>query len=79
MITKRDFLRKLNSARKKALEVKSLKAELLNGYDLEDVPFSADNSTNLEEAIQCFIDYGELPISGELTDFWEAYKKSIKR
>ncbi|HEM3504887.1 TPA: hypothetical protein U1B13_000822 [Streptococcus suis] len=76
-MTKQEFLRKLKQARKKTLEVQDIKAEILDGFDLEDVPFSADNSKNLDEAIQCFIDYGELPISQNLDDFWIAYQSSV--
>ena len=31
----------------------------LTDIDLEDIPFSAENSDNLKEAITCFISYGE--------------------
>ncbi|EHI68675.1 hypothetical protein [Streptococcus ictaluri] len=42
------------------------------------MPFAGTNSTNLDEAIQCYIDYGELPLSGKLEDFWKAYEQALQ-
>ena len=53
-------------------------SEICKDYELKNVPFCADNSDNLEEAIQCYVHYGELPISGNFDDFWKSYKKFVE-
>lgn len=35
------------------------------------------NAGNLEEALQCYVNYGEFPESGNLEDFWEAYSRAV--
>lgn len=77
-MTKKEFFTKLKNARSRMKLVERLELELLDGFDLEDVPFKGTNSTNLEEAISCYIFYGELPLSGKLEDFWEVYKKATE-
>ncbi|MBF0778160.1 hypothetical protein [Streptococcus cuniculi] len=77
-MTKKEFFAKLKNARSRMKLVQRLESELLDGLDLEDVPFCGTNSTNLQNAISCYIHYGELPLSGKLEDFWEPYKKAVE-
>ncbi|HEN7774866.1 TPA: hypothetical protein U7M88_001938 [Streptococcus agalactiae] len=74
------FLKTLKNARSRVVLLDRLKSSILDdtAVELEAVPFEGTNSTNLEEAIQCYIDYGELPLSGKLNDFWEAYEQALK-
>ncbi|GAA0054612.1 UNVERIFIED_CONTAM: hypothetical protein KB579_07260 [Streptococcus canis] len=74
------FLSTLKNARSRAILLTRLKSSILDNtaVDLENVPFAGTNSTNLDEAIQCYIDYGELPLSGKLEDFWKAYEQALK-
>ena len=74
------FLSTLKDARSRVILVDRLKSSILNNtaVDLETVPFAGTNSTNLDEAIQCYIDYGELPLSGKLEDFWKAYEQALQ-
>lgn len=77
-MTKKEFFTKLKNARSRQKLVDRLEAELLDNLDLEDVPFCGTNSTNLQNAISCYIHYGEPPLFGKLEDFWEAYKKALE-
>ncbi|HGI3061062.1 TPA: hypothetical protein ACJR96_001878 [Streptococcus agalactiae] len=74
------FLSTLKDARSRAILLTRLKSSILDNtaVDLENVPFAGTNSTNLDEAIQCYIDYGELPLSGKLKDFWKAYEQALQ-
>lgn len=74
------FLSTLKDARSRAILLGRLKSSILDNpaVDLETVPFAGTNSTNLYEAIQCYIDYGELPLSGKLEDFWKSYEQVLK-
>ncbi len=46
--------------------------------DCENIPAKGDNSTNLSEAIQCFINYGEnFKLDG--FDMLKEYRKRSKR
>ncbi|HEP5546106.1 TPA: hypothetical protein VC078_000110 [Streptococcus pyogenes] len=74
------FLSTLKDARSRAILLERLKSSILDNtaVDLENVPFAGTNSTNLDEAIQCYIDYGELPLSGKLEDFWKAYEQALQ-
>lgn len=76
---KKEFFRTLKNARSRVILVDRLKSTILDNteVDLWDIPFAGTNSTNLEEAIQCYIDYGEIPLSGDLNDFWEAYEQAL--
>lgn len=76
---KKEFFRTLKNARSRVILVDRLKSTILDNteVDLWDIPFAGTNSTNLEEAIQCYIDYGELPLSGGLNAFWEAYEQAL--
>ncbi|HFR5317301.1 TPA: hypothetical protein ACHW0W_000678 [Streptococcus equi subsp. zooepidemicus] len=74
------FLSTLKDARSRVILLERLKSSILDNtaVDLETVPFAGTNSTNLDEAIQCYIDYGELPLSGKLKDFWKAYEQALQ-
>lgn len=75
MLNKKDFTKKLKEARASQLLIKRRLSEIFKDYELNNVPFCADNSDNLEEAIQCYVYHGELPTSGNFDDFWKSYKK----
>ena len=79
MLTKNEFIKKLKKARASQLLLEQLIEEILLNYDLEEVPFKANNSDNLGDAIQCYIHYGEMPLSENLDDFWESYKKFVQK
>ena len=79
MLTKNEFMKKLKEARASQLLIERLTNEIFSDYDLDAIPFSASNSDNLGEAIQCYIHYGEMPLSENLDDFWESYKKSVPK
>ena len=78
MLTKNEFFEKLEKARASQLVIEECLYEIFEGYNLVDVPFKAVNTNNLEEAIQCYIHYGELPLSGNIDDFWKSYKKYVQ-
>lgn len=80
MLTKRQFMSKLEKARELEIKKQKLKDEILQDYELSVVPFDeAVDSDNLEEAILCYVDYGETPMSDNVEDFWEAYRKAVKK
>ena len=79
MLTKNEFMKKLKEARASQLLIERLTNEIFSDYDLDAVPFSANNSDNLGEAIQCYIHYGEMPSSENLDDFWKSYKKCVQQ
>ena len=80
------FKRRLEQARKKAVESAAFPAVLRNGYDdcfaglgfldPDEIPSAAENAENLEEAICCFIDYGEYSVSGIMREVRAAYKEA---
>ena len=77
MLSKEDFMSKLKEARRLTIAKNLLMGSILGSYDFSDVPFEADNAGNLEEALQCYVSYGEFPESGNLEDFWEDYSKAV--
>ena len=79
MLTKNEFMKKLKEARASQLLIERLTNEIFSDYDLDAIPFSASNSDNLGEAIQCYIHYGEMPLSGNIDDFWKSYKKCVQK
>ena len=79
MLTKNEFMKKLKEARASQLLIERRMNEIFSNYELDAMPFSAINSDNLGEAIQCYIHYGEMPLSENLDDFWEIYKKSVPK
>ena len=44
--------------------------------DPGEIPSAAENAENLEEAICCFIDYGEYSVSGIMREVRAAYKEA---
>ena len=44
--------------------------------DPDEIPSAAENAENLEEAICCFIDYGEYSVSGIMREVRAAYKEA---
>ena len=46
--------------------------------DPDEIPSAAENAENLEEAICCFIDYGEYSVSGIMREVRAAYKEAEK-
>lgn len=44
--------------------------------DPDEIPSAAENADNLEEAICCFIDYGEYSVSGIMREVRAAYKEA---
>lgn len=79
MLTKSEFIKKLKEARASQLLIDRRLNEIFDGNNFELVHFEAENSNNLGEAIQCYITYGDMPISNNLGDFWNCYKKIEKR
>ena len=77
MLSKEDFMSKLKEARRLTIAKNILMGSILSSYDFTDVPFEAENAGNLEEALQCYVSYGEFPESGNLEDFWEAYSRAV--
>lgn len=77
MLSKEDFMSKLKEARRLTIAKNVLMGSILGNYDFADVPFDAQDAGNLEEALQCYVSYGEFPESGNLEDFWEAYSKAV--
>lgn len=71
MLTKNEFIKKLKEARASQLLSEQRLTEIFQDYNLEVVHFRSTNSNNLGEAIQCYILYGELPLSGNIDDFLE--------
>ena len=68
---------KLKEARRLEIAKRVVLGSILGRYDLEQVPFESQDAGNLDEAIQCYVNYGEFPVSGNLEDFWEAYSKAV--
>lgn len=68
---------KLKEARRLEIAKRVVLGSILGRYDLEQVPFEAQNSGNLEEAIQCYVKYGEEPVSGNIEEFWEVYSREV--
>ena len=79
MLTKNEFMKKLKEARASQLLIERRMNEIFSNYNLDAMPFSANNSDNLGEAIQCYIHYGEMPLSENLDDFWKSYKKCVQK
>lgn len=77
MLIKDEFMSKLREARELTIIRQGLIEDIFKDYSFEDVTFKAQNAGNLEEALQCYVNYGEFPESGNLEDFWEAYSKAV--
>ena len=73
------FKRRLEQARKKAVETATKAVfDALEDMCIEpdEIPSAAENAENLEEAICCFIDYGEYSVSGIMREVRAAYKEA---
>lgn len=71
------FKRRLEQARKKAAATKAVFDALEDMcIDPDEIPSAAENAENLEEAICCFIDYGEYSVSGIMREVRAAYKEA---
>ena len=69
------FKRRLEQARKKAVESAAATKAVFDA--LEDMCIDpGENAENLEEAICCFIDYGEYSVSGIMREVRAAYKEA---
>ena len=77
MLTKEEFLSKLREARRLELNKKELIGDIFGEYTFEDIPFKAENADRFGDAIECYIQYGEKPISGLLEEFWEVYSREV--
>lgn len=67
-MTKSEFKKFLERGRKARIKADLITQELFNKLDedmglrhsiLSDIPSNAENADNLEEAIQCYMQYGE--------------------
>ena len=72
------FKRRLEQARKKAATKAVFDAIEDMCIDPDEIPSAAENAENLEEAICCFIDYGEYSVSGIMREVRAAYKEAEK-
>ena len=75
------FKRRLEQARKKAVESAAATKAVFDALedmciDSDEIPSAAENAENLEEAICCFIDYGEYSVSGIMREVRAAYKEA---
>lgn len=77
MLTKEEFMSKLQEARELTIIRQGLIEDIFKGVVFEDVTFKAQDASNLDEAIQCYVNYGELPVSGDIKEFWESYSKAV--
>lgn len=75
--SKKEFLSKLQEARNLELRKRNIIEEVFGDHSFEDIPFHGEDSDNLEEAIQCYINYGELPLSRDLEEFWDSYSNAV--
>ena len=75
------FKRRLEQARKKAGESAAATKAVFDALEdmciePDEIPSAAENAENLEEAICCFIDYGEYSVSGIMREVRAAYKEA---
>lgn len=77
MLTKEEFMSKLQEARELTIIRQGLIEDIFKDYSFEDVTFKAQGASNLDEAIQCYVNYGELPVSGDIKEFWEVYSQEV--
>ena len=45
--------------------------------EARELTIKAQDASNLDEAIQCYVNYGELPVSGDIEEFWEVYSREV--
>ncbi|MEX2803835.1 hypothetical protein AB3329_01775 [Streptococcus sp. H31] len=77
MLSKKEFNQKMKEARCLMEQVNQIRREILPIDELT-FPFKGTNSSTIDEAINCYIDYGELPLSNHFDDFYEAYKRACE-
>ena len=84
-MNKRSFKAKVKKARKLSLELDQIYSDLYGVDGLENVPFRGVNAENLQDAITCFIRYGEglvsVPNDNEdeiIEDLWFGYQEQLK-
>ena len=56
------IVKKINKARELTLKLEAIRAEIIEWdykVNAENIPYRSANASNLSEAIQCYIDYGE--------------------
>lgn len=75
------FKRRLEQARKKSVESAAATKAVFDALEdmciePDEIPSAAENAENLEEAISCFIDYGEYSVSGIMREVRAAYKEA---
>lgn len=79
LLTKNEFIDKLEKAREYQLAIDNILREIYQGYNFEEVNFRFANGRNLDEVIQCYVYYGELPMSNNIEDFWLSYRDFIQK
>lgn len=84
-MNKRSFKAKVKKARKLSLELDQIYSDLYGVDGLENVPFRGVNAENLQDAITCFIRYGEgvasVPNDDEdeiIEALWLGYQERLK-
>jgi len=77
MLTKEEFMSKLQEARRLEVKKKELVGDIFEDYTFENIPFEAEDADNFGDAIECYIQYGEFPMSGKLEEFWEVYSREV--
>lgn len=75
-----EFEKILKSAKRKALVAQEAQDAVFRALadmciDAESVPSDAENATNLEQAISCYLDYDEYSLSGIMREVRNAYGK----
>lgn len=83
-MNKRSFKAKVLKARNLTKEIEQLKHEIFGDASFGDVPFDGTNSDNLQDTINCFIDYGEGVMSAPIDNddaivdaLWIGYQKHL--
>lgn len=84
-MNKRSFKAKVKKARTLTKEIEQLKYGIFGVDGFKDVLFEGTNSDNLQDAISCYIDYGEgvmsVPVDNddEIAEaLWAGYQKQLK-
>lgn len=84
-MNKRSFKAKVKKARKLSLELDQICSDLYGVDGLDNAPFQGVNAENLQDAITCFIRYGEGVLSVPNDDedeiieaLWQGYQEQLK-
>lgn len=77
------FKRRLERAKRKAEESAAATSAVFKALedmciDADKIKTEAENADNLEEAINCFIQYGEYSVSGIMREVRGAYREAEK-